>query len=122
MSERQPDSFRIHHSSSLAYVDCFSGISGDMLLGALVDAGLRLELLEAELARLPLAGYRLEVKRRESHGLSGAKLEVVLEVASPSASDSARRRSLPGWPRRKRAYTACLLRKSIFTRSGPSTR
>ncbi len=83
MSERQPDSFRIHHSSSLAYVDCFSGISGDMLLGALVDAGLRLELLEAELARLPLAGYRLEVKRRESHGLSGAKLEVVLEADSP---------------------------------------
>src|SRR5712691_4532397 len=37
-----------------AYFDCFSGASGDMILGALVDAGLRFEDLEAEIAKLHL--------------------------------------------------------------------
>ncbi len=43
----------------LAYFDCFSGISGDMTLGALVDAGASLELLRSELAKLPVKGYTL---------------------------------------------------------------
>ena len=46
--------------STAIYFDCFSGISGDMALGALLDAGLPLAALESELAKLGLAGYRLE--------------------------------------------------------------
>ena len=50
----------------LIYVDCFSGISGDMLLGALLDAGLPLAALEAGLAKLDLGGYRLELRPKQA--------------------------------------------------------
>jgi uncharacterized protein (TIGR00299 family) protein len=60
----------------VAYLDCFSGASGDMLLGALIDAGLPLDALKAELGKLDLAGYELEAERVQSHGLTGTKLHV----------------------------------------------
>ena len=44
---------------TIAYFDCFAGASGDMILGALLDAGAPLEQLSAELAKLGLAGYSL---------------------------------------------------------------
>ena len=47
---------------AIAYFDCFSGISGDMILGALVDAGLDLEILKEELKKLPVDDYRLTQK------------------------------------------------------------
>jgi uncharacterized protein (TIGR00299 family) protein len=62
----------------IAYLDCFSGVSGDMLLGALLDAGLQREALEGELARLKLPGYRLDVSRAERAGLVATRVEVVL--------------------------------------------
>src|SRR5260370_34496025 len=43
----------------LAYFDCFSGISGDMTLGALVDAGRDVELLRSDLRGLPVPGREL---------------------------------------------------------------
>lgn len=52
----------------IAYFDCFSGISGDMCLGALVAAGVDFALLQQELASLPVEGYCL---RRESVKHSG---------------------------------------------------
>ena len=60
----------------VAYFDCFAGASGDMLLGALLDAGLSLDALRAELAKLDLEGYELEVERKGSHGLTGCQLHV----------------------------------------------
>jgi pyridinium-3,5-bisthiocarboxylic acid mononucleotide nickel chelatase len=65
----------------IAYLDCFSGISGDMLLGALVDAGVPLDRLTAELASLPVAGYRLEARRVERAGIAATKVDVVLDGA-----------------------------------------
>src|SRR4051812_14880939 len=65
----------------LLYVDCFSGIAGDMLLGALLDAGLPLSTLEAGLARLDLGGYRLEVQPKQSYGITGTKLDVLVDEA-----------------------------------------
>ena len=41
----------------IAYLNCFSGISGDMFLGALVDAGVPLEELKRRLYCLPVRGY-----------------------------------------------------------------
>jgi len=60
----------------IAYLDCFSGISGDMFIGALIDAGLPLEELRKVLQSLPLEGYSLEVTREERNLLFGARFKV----------------------------------------------
>ena len=60
----------------IAYLDCFSGISGDMLLGALLDAGLSLEDLRADLSGLPLSGYEVTAERVTRGGLSGTRVQV----------------------------------------------
>jgi uncharacterized protein (TIGR00299 family) protein len=60
----------------LAYVDCFSGVSGDMLLGALLHAGVALDDLRAGLARLPLAGYALEADVVSERGIRGVRARV----------------------------------------------
>jgi pyridinium-3,5-bisthiocarboxylic acid mononucleotide nickel chelatase len=67
----------------LAYLDCFSGISGDMLLGALLHAGLDPEDLRAGLATLPLSGYTLEAERVSDHGLSGVRCVVHVDEPDP---------------------------------------
>ncbi len=70
---------------TLAYVDCFSGVSGDMLLGALLHAGAPLDALRAGLARLPLTGYTLEAEAVSEHGISGVRARVRLEAAEKQA-------------------------------------
>jgi uncharacterized protein (TIGR00299 family) protein len=65
----------------LLYVDCFSGISGDMLLGALLDAGLPFRTLQDGLAKLAIGGYRLTVQSKQSYGITGTKLDVLVDEA-----------------------------------------
>lgn len=60
----------------IAYFDCFSGISGDMMLGALVDAGLELMQLEAELRKLNVEGWEIAAERVVRYGIAGTKLHV----------------------------------------------
>jgi uncharacterized protein (TIGR00299 family) protein len=67
----------------LAYLDCFSGISGDMLLGALLHAGLDLDDLRAGLATLPLSRYSLDAEPVSDHGLSGVRCVVHVEEPDP---------------------------------------
>lgn len=67
--------------SRIAYFDCASGASGDMVLGALVDMGLPLESLRSELLKLPLRGYRLEARRVHRAGLHATKVDVLIERA-----------------------------------------
>jgi len=59
----------------IAYLDCFSGISGDMFLGALADAGVSQKLLEDTVAALDI-GARLEIKRVMRGGISATKVDV----------------------------------------------
>jgi len=59
----------------IAYLDCFSGISGDMFLGALLDAGVSPKLLEATAAALDI-GAHLEISRVQRGGISATKVDV----------------------------------------------
>ena len=68
----------------IAYFDCFSGISGDMILGSLVDAGLPLETLREELSKLNLEGYELTARRTERHGIFGTKVDVRVTKHEPT--------------------------------------
>jgi uncharacterized protein (TIGR00299 family) protein len=78
--EREATHDHQHHEpgkvARVAYLDCFAGASGDMLLGALLDAGLSLDDLRAELGKLDLEGYELEAERKQQRGLTGTKLHV----------------------------------------------
>ena len=61
----------------ILYLDCFSGISGDMFLGAMVDMGIPLETLASGLYGLGL-DIRLDVQKVRKHGIAGTKLDVVV--------------------------------------------
>ena len=68
----------------IAYLDCFSGISGDMLLGAFVDAGVPLEKLAAVAESLNV-GARLEAGKVMRGGLAGTKIDVLTPEQAPPA-------------------------------------
>jgi uncharacterized protein (DUF111 family) len=63
----------------IAYFDCFAGASGDMILGAMLDAGLALERLAAELDKLHLSHYRLDVRPVQKMGLYGSQAVVEID-------------------------------------------
>src|SRR5579872_6746362 len=65
-------------SQRIAYLDCHSGISGDMFLGAMLDAGFPLETLQQTLAGLPIAGYDLKLEQFSDKGIRGARFDVLL--------------------------------------------
>ena len=65
-------------SQRIAYLDCHSGISGDMFLGAMLDAGFPLETLRQALAGLPISGYELKLEQFQDKGIRGARFEVTL--------------------------------------------
>ena len=63
----------------ILYYDCFSGISGDMNLGAMVDLGVDGEYLEEELKKLNLRGYRLKIYKASRKDITGTKVDVLLD-------------------------------------------
>ena len=73
-------------TDKIAYFDCFSGASGNMLLGALLDAGLHFEILSAEIAKLGLTGYHLHVERKIKRGISGTFFDVHDEGVKAAAA------------------------------------
>jgi len=60
----------------IAYFDCFAGASGNMILGALVDAGLSIDALERELRRLPVDGWSMKASTVRKQGLGALYLDV----------------------------------------------
>lgn len=63
--------------SKVIYFDCFSGISGDMILGALCDAGLDINDLRTMLHTLPIDGWTIDATREVRGWLSGTRMHVV---------------------------------------------
>ncbi len=66
-----------------AYLDAFSGLSGDMLVGALLDAGVDFKNLEGALASLPFKGARLSCRRKTVSGIAAMKFDVEVMEAQP---------------------------------------
>ncbi|MDP6904312.1 MAG: DUF111 family protein, partial [Verrucomicrobiota bacterium] len=60
------------------YLDIFSGISGDMFLGAMIDLGVDFDALDTELKKLKLEGYTLSANRRQKCAIDGVKFDVHL--------------------------------------------
>ena len=60
----------------IIYFDCFAGAGGDMILGALIDAGLSVEDLKEELSQLSLSGYEIRAEKSIKKGISGTKFHV----------------------------------------------
>ena len=63
----------------IAYLDCFSGISGDMFIGALLDAGLSFEDLDKIIQDLPFDSFHLEMKQEARSQIFGTRFEVKME-------------------------------------------
>ncbi|MBV9183260.1 MAG: nickel pincer cofactor biosynthesis protein LarC [Acidobacteria bacterium] len=72
-----PRALEIDNPMRIAYLDCFSGISGDMFLGAVVDSGVAPELLAETVAAL-CVDAKLEVSRVNRSGISATKIEVIV--------------------------------------------
>src|SRR5271169_4676657 len=60
----------------ILYLDCFSGISGDMTVGALADLGVKPSTFEWELSKLDLGDCHLHFERQTRGGISGVKFDV----------------------------------------------
>lgn len=65
----------------IAYFDCFAGASGDMILGTLLDAGLTIEHLREEIAKLHLSHYELDVEKVVKRGIGGSQAHITIDQA-----------------------------------------
>lgn len=63
----------------VALLDTFSGLSGDMMIGALISAGMTVDYLKSELKKLNLSGYRLEISTVQRKSITAIKFNVIIE-------------------------------------------
>ena len=102
----------------VAYVDMVGGVSGDMLLGALIDAGLPLSDLKGELAKLPVGGFALGAEKVKRGGVSSTLVSVDLDEAGGRTRDWAsfeaavRTSSLPASDKEQSAKVLDLLARA----------
>lgn len=63
---------------TILYFDAFSGVAGDMVLGAFVDAGFPISILRREIKKLGLGGYSINISKKNRHSIAGTDLSVVV--------------------------------------------
>jgi uncharacterized protein (TIGR00299 family) protein len=68
---------------SIAYFDCFSGVAGDMILGALLDAGLPFGELKAQIKKLGLTGFEMTAGKVTKNHIEGTKFGVEIQAKQP---------------------------------------
>lgn len=73
---------------NILYMDCFSGISGNMTIGAFLDLGVDEKMLLGELDKLNLRGYSIEVSKKTKNGIVGTYFNVILDEESHSHDQS----------------------------------
>lgn len=73
-------------NATVAWFHCFSGIAGDMALGALIDAGADVDQIRTMLQRLPVDGWSLETETVLRSGIAGTKVHVHTEATPPARS------------------------------------
>jgi len=73
----------------IGYLDCFSGISGDMTLGALLDLGFAESDLRKGLAGLPVDEYTIRISRQKRQGMAGVHVEVAVDEGKQPSRDYA---------------------------------
>ena len=62
------------------YLECLSGISGDMTIGALLDLGADVNKFKEELKKIDLQGYELKIEKKDKNGIFGTKFDVILRT------------------------------------------
>ena len=65
-------------NKTVLYYDCFSGISGDMNLGAMIDLGVNVDYLNQELQKINLSGWHLHVTKNHKKGIWGTNVKVII--------------------------------------------
>ena len=113
-------------TETVLYFDCFSGIAGDMTLGALIDLGIDVDELEAALRTLPLENWRLDVQRRVQNGLVGTDVHIWVngDKEGPAVTDGpgAGRKGMAMNPSMRTISTPIMTRVSITTTRIVTTR
>jgi pyridinium-3,5-bisthiocarboxylic acid mononucleotide nickel chelatase len=67
------------------YFDCFAGVSGDMIIGALIDLGVDIDLLRGQLSSLGLSAYEVKAKRVKRSGIAAVKFNVEVDEGKQPA-------------------------------------
>ncbi len=74
------------NAERILYIDCFSGISGDMMVGALLDLedkNFTLQILQEELKKIALNGYKIEVSKVKIGSIKSTRFNVLVETSQP---------------------------------------
>ena len=64
----------------ILYIDCFSGISGDMMVGALIDLGIGLKYITSELKKVDLSGYIIKADKLKVNEITSTKFDVIIKT------------------------------------------
>jgi hypothetical protein len=94
-----------------AYIECSAGISGDMCLGALVDAGVSLSAMKRSLNKIPIVGYTLSSRKVIRAGISATKVDVHIKESTVRAH---RKTPLYKLPARRWKDIQNIIRKSVL--------